>query len=44
MKKIIFLILFAFSSTFSRGQNTDAILIAAASDLKFALDSVAYGF
>ena len=40
MKKIIFLILFAFSSTFSRGQNTDAILIAAASDLKFALDSV----
>ncbi len=40
MKKIIFLILFAFSSTFSRGQNTDAILIAAASDLKFAMDSV----
>src|SRR5688572_16214082 len=40
MKKIIFLILFVFSSTFSRGQNADAILIAAASDLKFALDSV----
>ena len=40
MKKIIFLILFAFSSTFSSGQNTDAILIAAASDLKFAMDSV----
>ena len=40
MKKIIFLLLFVITSTFSRGQNADAILIAAASDLKFALDSV----
>jgi molybdate transport system substrate-binding protein len=40
MKKIIFLTLFVFSNTFSRGQNAGAILIAAASDLKFALDSV----
>jgi molybdate transport system substrate-binding protein len=40
MTKTIFLILFVFSATFSRGQNSDPILIAAASDLKFALDSV----
>jgi molybdate transport system substrate-binding protein len=39
MKKIIFLLLFVVTSTFSRGQNSGAILIAAASDLKFALDS-----
>ena len=39
MKKIIFLLLFVITSTFSRGQNSDALLIAAASDLKFALDS-----
>ncbi len=40
MKRIIFLLLFVITSTFSWGQNVDAILIAAASDLKFALDSV----
>ena len=40
MKKIIFLLLFVITNTFSRGQSDDAILIAAASDLKFALDSV----
>ena len=40
MIKIIFLLLFVITSTFSWGQSSDAILIAAASDLKFALDSV----
>jgi len=40
MKKIIFLLLFVITTTFLRGQHSDAILIAAASDLKFALDSV----
>ena len=39
MKKIVFLLLFVITSTFSWGQNSGAILIAAASDLKFALDS-----
>jgi molybdate transport system substrate-binding protein len=40
MKKIIFALIFLITSTFSRGQSSGAILIAAASDLKFALDSV----
>jgi len=40
MIKIILLLLFVVTGTFSRGQSSDAILIAAASDLKFALDSV----
>jgi len=40
MKKIIFLLLFVSTTTFLRGQHSGAILIAAASDLKFALDSV----
>jgi molybdate transport system substrate-binding protein len=40
MRKIIFLLIFVITSTFSRGQSSNAILIAAASDLKFALDSV----
>ena len=44
MIKIIFLLLFVITSTFSRGQSSDAILIAAASDLKFALDSVVMVF
>lgn len=39
MKKFIFLLLLIVTNTVSRGQNSDAILIAAASDLKFALDS-----
>ena len=40
MRKIIFLTLFVFTNTFSKAQNANSILIAAASDLKFALDSV----
>jgi len=44
MKTIILLLVFVITSTFSQGQNTGAILIAAASDLKFALDSAAAVF
>jgi molybdate transport system substrate-binding protein len=44
MKKIIFLLLFVIIGPFSRGQYSDAILIAAASDLKFALDSAVMVF
>lgn len=40
MKKKIFLFIFLVISIFSSGQDNGQILIAAASDLKFALDSV----
>src|SRR5687768_6565208 len=40
MRKFIFLLFFVITNTFSRGQSGDQILIAAASDLKFALDSM----
>ena len=40
MKRNIWLLFFVVVSTFSSGQGNDQILIAAASDLKFALDSV----
>jgi molybdate transport system substrate-binding protein len=44
MRKIILLLFFIVTSKFSNGQKGDQILIAAASDLKFALDSVVASF
>jgi molybdate transport system substrate-binding protein len=44
MRKIFLLLFFIVTSEFSSGQNGDQILIAAASDLKFALDSVVDSF
>jgi molybdate transport system substrate-binding protein len=44
MRKVILLLYFILASIISNGQNNDHILIAAASDLKFALDSAVTAF
>ncbi|HYI79135.1 MAG TPA: substrate-binding domain-containing protein, partial [Chryseolinea sp.] len=44
MRKLILLVFFTVASIFSNAQNGDQILIAAASDLKFALDSIVTAF
>jgi len=44
MRKLILLLFFTATSIISNGQKADQILVAAASDLKFALDSIVTAF